>query len=284
LADALTPPFTDGLMLVGHRPPLGAYLVDTWRRRSFAFTLAKYRLVSRLLQNRLGLLWIVLKPVFMAAIYGTIFGALLSSSARPDDWVPYLLIGVFIFQFFTSCFSGGARAITGNSKLVQSLGFPRLLLPLSVVIEHGLEFVPVVALLAVLLLVFGVPIAWSWLLVIPILLMMAVFNLGLGLIVARMSVRVRDVQQFIPVINRLLFYASSIFFQLDEAFADHPTILTIAHLIPTYDFIALVRGVMLTDHPVPPLVMVAAPAWALLAIVIGVVYFWKAEARYGLTD
>ena len=274
----------DGLFEVGRRPPFGAYLAEAWRRRSFAFTLAGYRLVGSLLQNRLGVLWIVLKPLLTAAIYGTIFGFILSSSAKPDDWVPYLLTGVFVFEFFTGCFGGGSRAITGNARLVQSLGFPRILLPVSVVIEQAMKMVPIVVLLGVLLLIFGMPISWSWLLVIPILAMMAVFNLGVALIVARMSVWTRDVQQFIPTINRVLFYASSIFFQVDLVFADNPVLLTIAHLIPTYDFIALVRDVMLDGHPAPLLAVIAAPVWTVLAIGFGVVYFWKAEARYGLSE
>lgn len=273
-----------GLYEVGRRPPFGPYLLEAWRRRSFALTLAGYRLIGSLLQNRLGILWIVLKPVLTAAIYGTIFGFILSHSARPADFVPYVLTGVFVFEFFTGCFGGGSRSITGNARLVQSLGFPRILLPFSVVVEQAMRMIPTTLLLAILLLVFGVPISWSWLLVIPILALMGVFNFGVALIVARMSVWTRDVQQFIPTINRVLFYASSVFFQVDLVFADNPVLLTIAHSIPTYDFIALVRGVMLVDHPTPMLAAILAPIWALLAIVVGVVYFWKAEARYGLSE
>jgi teichoic acid transport system permease protein len=284
LVDARLRAPADDLYEVGRRPPFGAYLAEAWRRRSFAFTLAGYRLVGSLLQNRLGVLWIVLKPLLTAMIYGTIFGFLLSSEARPTDWVPYLITGVFVFEFFTGCFGGGSRAITGNARLVQSLGFPRILLPVSVVIEQSMKMVPIVVLLGILLLIFGMPISWSWLLVIPILAMMAVFNLGVALIVARMSVWTRDVQQFIPTINRVLFYASSIFFQVDLVFADNPVLLTIAHLIPTYDFIALVRDVMLDGHPAPLLAVIAAPVWTVLAIGFGVVYFWRAEARYGLSE
>lgn len=274
----------DGLFRVGQRPPFSKYMGEAWRRRRFAFTLAAYRLVGGLLQNRLGMLWIVLKPLATAAIYGLIFGVIISNAARPDDWVPYVVTGVFTFEFFTGCVGSGSKAITSNTKLVQSLGFPRILLPVAVVIEQALRMLPIVVLLVILLLVFGVPVSWSWLLIIPILLMMAVFNLGVVLILARMSVWTRDVQQVIPIVNRVLFYASSIFFQLDVVFADAPVILTIAHLIPTYDFIALVRGAMLADHAAPTLAVVAAPIWTLLAIGIGIVYFWRAEARYGLSD
>jgi len=232
----------------------------------------------------LGVLWIVLKPLLMAILYGTIFGLVLSGAARPTDFVPFLLVGIFVYEFFTGSFGNGAKAVTGNTKLVQSLGFPRILLPVSVVAEQAMRMVPVIVLLGVLLAILGEPITWSWLLIIPILGVMAVFNLGVALIFARLSVHARDVQQFIPVITRVLFYASGIIFSVDGALANYPTLLTIAHLVPTYEFIALARAVLLDSHPAPLLVWVAAPIWAVVAFVIGVIYFWQAESRYGLSD
>lgn len=273
-----------GLSLVGKRPPLSAYLAEAWQRRRFAFTLASYRLIGGLLPNRLGVLWVVLKPLCLALMYGTIFHFVLSGSARPADFVPFLLVGVFVFEFFTGCFGSGAKAITANAKLVQSLGFPRVLLPVSVVAEQAMRMVPVVVLLGVLLLVFGQPLSWSWLLLVPILALMAVFNLGVALVVARLSVHARDVQQVIPIVNRVLFYVSGIFFSVDGALAAHPALLTFAHLIPTYEFVALARDVMLDSYTAAPLAWLAAPVWAIVVIVFGTVFFWRAEATYGLAD
>lgn len=284
VVDVPSMPSLIGMEPVGRRPPFGAYLAEAWRRRTFAFTLARYRLLASLLPNRLGVLWIVLKPLSLALIYGTIFNFVIAGPARPANFVQFLIVGVFVFEFFTGCFGAGSKAITGNTKLVQSLGFPRILLPVSVIAEQAMRIVPVMALLGILLLVFGEPISWSWLLMIPILVVMAVFNLGLALVVARLSVQARDVQQFIPIVNRVLFYASGIFFSVDGALADFPVALTIAHLVPTYEFISMARDVLLDSYAAPQLVWFAAPVWALAAIIFGVIFFWRAEARYGLSD
>lgn len=287
MVDALVGPLSSdltGMTPVGDRPPLPAYLAEAWRRRRFAFTLAGYRLVSGLLPNRLGVLWIVLKPLSLAIMYGTIFHFVISGPARPHDFVQFLIVGVFVFEFFTGCFGGGAKAVTGNARLVQSLGFPRILLPVSVVAEQAMKIVPVIVLLGILLLIFGEPITWSWLMIVPILALMAVFNLGVALVVARLSVHARDVQQLIPVINRVLFYASGIFFSIDGALANHPTLLTAAHLIPTYEFISMARDVLLATYEAPPIVWIAAPIWAFGMLVFGSVFFWQAEARYGLSE
>lgn len=284
MVDARVPSSADGLYPVGRRPPLGPYLSEAWRRSSFAFTLAGYRLVGGLLQNRLGVLWIVLKPLLMAILYGTIFHFVLSGPARPANFVQFLIVGVFVYEFFTGSFGNGAKAVTSNAKLVQSFGFPRILLPVAVVVEQAMKMIPVVVLLGILLLILGEPLTWSWLLVVPILAVMAVFNLGVALIFARLSVHIRDVQQFIPVITRMLFYASGIIFSIDGALAPYPVLLTIAHLIPTYEFIALARDALLASYSAPFLAWIAAPVWAVVTFAVGVVYFWQAEARYGLSD
>ncbi|UGS26397.1 ABC transporter permease [Microbacterium resistens] len=281
---AITVPAGAGLIAVGTRPPLGAYLAEAWHMRTFALRLAGSRLIGSLLPNRLGVLWIVLKPLSIAIIYGTIFHFILSGAARPANFLQFLIVGVFVFEFFTSCFGNGSKAITGNTKLVQSFGFPRILLPISVVAEQAMRMIPVMLLLGILLLIFGEPISWSWLLMIPLLAAMGVFNLGLTLVVSRISVRTRDIQQLIPIINRVLFYATGIIFNIDGALADYPALLTIAHLIPTYDFISLARDVLLSGHSAPLLAWIAAPTWALVMIVGGVIFFWQGEPRYGLSD
>ncbi|WP_372983971.1 ABC transporter permease [Microbacterium sp.] len=281
---AIAAPAVAGLTEVGTRPRLGGYLAETWRLRAFAVRLAGSRLISGLLPNRLGVLWIVLKPLSLAITYGVIFHFILSGAARPENYVQFLLVGVFVFEFFTGCFGSGSKSITSNSKLVQSFGFPRILLPISVIAEQAMRMVPVVLMLGILLLILGEPIAWSWLLVIPILAVMGVFNLGVALVVSRISVRTRDVQQLVPIISRVLFYASGIFFDLDGALADLPTLLTIVHLNPIYEFIAIARDVLLEGYTAPLLAWIAAPIWALVMIVGGVIYFWRAEPRYGLSD
>lgn len=277
-------PATAGLTEVGKRPPLADYLAETWRLRAFAVRLAGSRLISSLLPNRLGVLWIVLKPLSLAITYGLIFHFILSGPARPANFVQYLIVGVFVFEFFTGCFGNGSKAITSNSKLVQSFGFPRILLPFSVIAEQAMRMVPVVLLLGILLLILGEPVSWSWLLIIPVFVVMGVFNLGVALVVARIAVRTRDIQQLIPIITRVLFYVSGIFFNVDGALADYPVLLTIVHLFPTYEFIAIARDVLLSGYSAPLLAWVAAPIWAFVMIVGGVIFFWRAEPRYGLSD
>lgn len=273
-----------GLERVGARPPLGEYVREMWRRRSFATSLAKFRIQAQVSENRLGLAWIVLRPLLNAALYGTIFGIILPKETRPGDvaFVPFVVVGVFIFEFFSKSFSDGARSITGNASLVRSLNFPRMLLPVSQVIQHVIELVPMMLILSVIVIATGQPLTWWWLLVIPALALMTMFNLGIALLAARLTVHVRDLTQVIPLITRLFFYASGIFYSLEEVLADQePWMLTVAQLNPVHDYITIVRDLMLEGINAPVWMWWVSVAAAVVTLAIGVVFFWRAEERYG---
>ncbi len=270
-----------GLTRVGVRPPLGRYLAETWSRRAFAATLAKYRIQSENERNRLGIAWVVIKPLLNALVYGLVFGFILPAGSRPDNFVPFLLVGVFIFEYFASSFGQGSKSVTSNQRLVQSLSFPRILLPIAVLLEQAFRLLPILGVLGILLLVFNEPLTVKWLMVIPVLLLMTLFNAGVAMIAARLSVHIRDIQQVIPFVTRIIFYTSSIFFSIDLILAHRPDLLAIAHLNPVYEFIALCRDALITGSPAEPVLWLWASIWSVVVFVFGVLFFWQAEERYG---
>ncbi|GIG54042.1 ABC transporter permease [Demequina activiva] len=271
----------NGLERVGARPPLRAYIVQTWRRRDFASTLARYRLQAAMSENRLGMGWVVLRPILNAILFGTIFGVIMPSDTRPDNFVAFLVVGVFIFEYFTKTMSGGANSIVGSKSLVRSLSFPRILLPIAIVIRQFVELIPMLLVMMVILLVVGEPIQWSWLMLVPVMMLMTLFNLGIALITARLTVHVRDLSQIIPLVSRVVFYTSGIFFDLERVLADRQELLTLARLNPVHDFIALVRGYMVTGNPIEPFMWWIAIGAAVVTSSFGLVFFWKGEERYG---
>lgn len=286
--DALVPVAMTGpvpLTLVGGRPPLPEYLKQVWQRRSFIYALARFRIEAENQQNRLGMAWVVLKPLLNAGLYGTIFGILLSSG-RPPHFVEFLVIGVFLFEFFATSFTSGAKSITGNTALVQSLAFPRMALPVAVVLQRLLQFVPMLAIMVCAVAAFGHPVSAGWLLLVPLTALFFLFNTGLALIAARLTVHVRDLNNLLPFITRITFYTTGIFFSIEQRFADDPLVLRIASFVPLHEFLTLARGILLDDpaFEAPPEFWLYASAWSLAVLVAGVLFFWSAEERYGRTD
>lgn len=275
----------DGLARVGARPPLKHYLVQVWQRRQFIYSLAKFRIESDNQRNTFGIGWVILKPLLQAGIYGLIFGILLSGS-RPPNFVGFLIIGVFLFEFFSSSFNSGAKSITSNYALVQSLSFPRMSLPLSLVTQRFLQFLPTMVIMAIIVIATGQMPEVKWLLMIPLIGLYFVFNAGLALFTARLTVHFRDLSQLLPFVTRLIFYTTGIFFSFDKQFEGHPAVLRTMDFQPIHEFLSLGRAIMLSgpDYEVRTEYWLYAAVWSLLIFGLGVVFFWAAEERYGRVD
>ena len=269
-----------GLHRVGARPHFWAYLKQTWERRDFIFTMAEYRLRATVEENRLGVVWLALQPLMNAIIYGTIFG-LLQRETKGLEFAAHVVIGVFLFQFFSQSLSRGAKSITGNQALVQSLAFPRLTLPLAEVIQNLLALMPSLALMAIILPILGHPPTWQWLLMIPLLGVYTLFNAGVAMIAARLTVHVRDLTQLLPYISRLLFYSSGVLFNVDSVLAGHPWAVRLFDFHPIYQVLQLARGILMGNQVARPDYWWWFTGMSVVILVVGLLFFWVAEERYG---
>lgn len=267
---------------VGARPKLGVYLHHAWERRSFAYELARSRIEASNGRNRLGMLWVVLKPTLTALMYGAIFG-ILQGDSKPPGFPMFVVIGVFLFQFFSQSMSQGAKSITSNTALVQSLSFPRITLPLATVLEQLLTLVPMLGVMYVYCLILGAQLSWSWLLVLPLVGIFTLFNTGVALICARLTVHVRDLTQLLPLVNRILFYTSGVLFSVDRILKMFPVMVKLFDFHPIYQTLQIARGcIMGTDYPLEYWAYLSV--WSVLALVFGIIFFWIAEERYGRVD
>lgn len=269
-----------GLHRVGARPSLRDYLRLTWDRRTFIYELAKARVQSQNQQNRLGMVWVVLKPTLNALMYGFVFG-ILQGDSRPDNFPVFVVIGVFLFEFFATSMNGGAKSITGNTALVQSLSFPRLTLPVAQITQNVLTLMPMVAVMFIYAMILGTWPSWSWLLVIPLIMVFTVFNMGVALVCARITVHIRDFTQLLPLITRVLFYTSGVLFSVDRILAPWPWMVTVFDFHPVYQALTIARGVVMGDAAYEPMAWVTLSVWAVCTLLFGLIFFWKAEERYG---
>ena len=273
----------NGLTKVGARDPLLSYVKHAWQRRDFAYVMALYTDQANSSRNRLGRWWLVLVPTLQAAVYGLIFGILLGGS-RPENFIPFLITGVFLFSFLQGAYSSGANSVTSNIGLVRSLSFPRILLPINALIQQVFSLLPQVALLLITLLLFQQQVTWNWLYLIPILLLMVVFGFGLATISARLTVHVQDLNKLNPFLTRVMFYVSGIFFSIETVLKDYPVAMQIATWNPVYVYISLARGAMVEGYAMTAGMWIAAVAWAFGLLIVGTVFFWRAEERYGRED
>ncbi|MFH8563674.1 ABC transporter permease [Streptomyces sp. NPDC017988] len=276
-----------GLTVSGARPSLPAYVRQLWRRRHFITAFATAKLTAQYSQAKLGQLWQVMTPLLNAAVYYFVFGVLMNTKRDVEDYVPFLVTGVFVFTFTQASVMAGTRAISGSLGLVRALHFPRASLPISYCLQQLQQLLFSMAALVVILLCFGVPPAPSWLLVIPVLVLQFTFNTGLALVMARLGSKTPDIAQLMPFVLRTWMYASGVMWSIDAVLKDRDLPHAVKVLLecnPAAVYIDLMRFALIdtfrTDQ-LPHHVWAWALGWALVAGIGGFIYFWKAEETYG---
>lgn len=274
-----------GLSVSGARPGLLEYTRQLWGRRHFINEFAKARTAAQYTQARLGQLWQVMTPLLNAAVYYLIFGLLIGTSKGIDNFIAFLVTGVFIFTFTQSSVMSGVRAIAGNLGLIRALHFPRASMPIALTLMQLQQLLMSMFVLLSIVLMTGETPDLSWLLAIPALLTQWVFNTGLALIVARLGSKMTDLAQLMPFMLRTWMYVSGVMYSIDKLTATAPHFVRILlDINPAAVYIDLMRFALIdsvTGSQMPPHVWASAVGWAVLVGVGGYIYFWKAEEQYG---
>lgn len=269
-----------GLAQVGVRPPIGAYLRDLWRHRHFLLTLSNAGFAARHQNNYLGVFWSVLNPLLFGAAYWLIFGQLLGTTGKTENYVGFLIAGLFTFIFFSAAFNHGSKSMISSTGLVRSLRFPRALLPASVVVTELIASLPAFGILLVVVVATGEVPSLKWLLFPVAVVIAAAITLGIALICARLVHAVRDVSNLIGLATRVLRYVSGVFFPIAD-YAGKGLIGDLMMYQPVALMMTLVRQTLLGEFALDPVTWLAALAWAVGLCVVGFVTFWRAEASYG---
>ncbi|MET7320462.1 ABC transporter permease [Streptomyces sp. NPDC005549] len=277
-----------GLSVSGARPSLSQYVRQLWARRHFIGAFSTAKLTAQYSQAKLGQVWQVMTPLLNAAVYYFIFGLLMDTKRGVEDFVPFLVTGVFVWTFTQSSIMAGTRAISGNLGLVRALHFPRAALPVSFCLQQLQQLLFSMAALLVILLAFGVPPAPSWVLAVPALVLQFVFNAGVAMVMARVGSKIPDMAQLMPFLLRTWMYASGVMFSIEHMTGPDSGLPswvgTALQLNPAVVYIDLMRFALIDTFggsQLPPHVWALAVGWALVAGIGGFIYFWKAEETYG---
>lgn len=274
-----------GLSVSGARPPLPEYVRQLWGRRHFIVAYSVARLTAQYTNARLGQIWNVLTPMLNAAVYFLIFGVLMGQNKGITNYVAYLVVGVFVFNFTQSAILAGTRSISDNLGLIRALHFPRACLPISITLIQLQQLLYSLIVLVSIVLMTGEPLGTRWLLIIPALVLQSVFNIGCAMFVARIGSEVTDVAQLMPFLLRTWMYLSGVMYSIEKVKRDLPQVFGVMlELNPAAVYIDLVRYALMnsvTAAQLPHHVWFAALGWSVVVGVGGFVYFWKAEERYG---
>lgn len=196
-------------------------LSEVWKYRDLLFMFVKRDFVTFYKQTVLGPLWFIIQPLLTTLMFVVIFGNLANLSTDNSPKVVFYLAGVSIWAYFSETLTKTASVFTNNASIFGKVYFPRLIMPLSLVVSGLIKFgVQFSIFVAVLLYYFFTKDNVNpnvYVLLTPILLfLMGILALGLGMIISSMTTKYKDLTYLISFGIQLFMYATPVVYPLSS--------------------------------------------------------------------
>jgi len=193
-------------------------LLAIYRYRGFIISSVKRDFQSRYQTSMLGALWLVLQPLAMILVYTLVFSQVMQAKMPgeigPFAYSIYLCSGVLTWTLFTEIIDKSQNVFIANSNLIKKLNFPKICLPIIVVLSAVMNFLIIFSLFVIFLLISGSFPGTLFLAIIPLLFIQLLFSVGLGMIFGVMNVFFRDVGQFVSVLLQFWFWFTPVVYVL----------------------------------------------------------------------
>ena len=248
-----------------------------WEYRELGYILIWRDVTVRYKQTAIGVAWVILQPLITMLIFTAIFGIL---AKVPSDgiWYPvFSLTALLPWTYFSQAVTRAGESVVVNAKIVSKIYFPRLWLPLAMVVSPLIDLALSMVLLFGLLLYAGIPLSWK-VVTLPVFIFLAMLTaLGLSLFTSAMNVKYRDVGHAIPFVIQIWMYLSPIVY---------PVSLVPEHwrwlygLNPMVGVIEGFRWALLGRTAPDPVVMAESVVVLLLVVISGLMYFRKMERQF----
>jgi lipopolysaccharide transport system permease protein len=196
-------------------PKKGLFHVDLraiWQYRELLYFLVWRDLKVRYKQTAIGIGWAVLQPLISMIIFTVIFGRL---ARIPSDGLPYPLFAysaLLPWNYFATALQRCVVSVVGDAALVSKVYFPRLILPMAGTVSGLADFFVSLALLVIMMGFYGLKLSWPVVMLPAFLILALCTALAVGLWLAALNVRYRDIGYTIPVLMQIWMYASPIIY------------------------------------------------------------------------
>jgi homopolymeric O-antigen transport system permease protein len=250
-------------------------LAELWVARDVAVVLALRNIKSRYKQTFFGAAWAILQPLAGVAIFSIVLGRL---ARVPHDGIPYpvfVFAGLALWGYFAASAHAATDSLAGYRQLITKVYFPRLLAPIAAVIPPLLDFGVTLVVVAIFMVVFGVAPSYAIVFLPLWVLATILFSFGVGVWLAALNVKYRDVRNAIAFLLQVWFFATPI------AYASSLLSGGWSVLIVLNPMAGLVDGFRwsLIGAPPPGGAAAASLAVGLVVVLGGFAYFARAE-RY----
>jgi lipopolysaccharide transport system permease protein len=252
-------------------------LREIWEYRELLAFLTWRDMKVRYRQTLLGAAWAVIQPLTAMVIFSLVFGRLAGLDSQGVPYPVYTYAALLPWTLFSAVLTRMSGSVVGNASLVSKIYFPRVLIPLASIGAALIDFLVAFAILVVMMLGYGMPVTWRLLALAPLTAVALATATGVGLWLAALNVRYRDVNYVVPFAIQILQFASPVAYGTAVIAAEWPEWTWLYGLNPLVGVIEGFRWALLgTDWT--PGGLVAMSAVLSLALIVGsLAYFHRTE-------
>ncbi|WP_316782841.1 ABC transporter permease [Pedobacter frigiditerrae] len=261
-------------------------LNEVWAYRDLLLLLVRRDFVSFYKQTILGPLWFFIQPLFTTIIFTFIFGNLAGISTDGLPKPLFYMAGITAWNYFADCLTKTSTVFKDNANIFGKVYFPRLIMPLSIVVSNlvrfGVQMILFLLMMAYYHFVIGAPfnITWAIALFPVIVVLMALLGLGAGMIISAMTTKYRDLAFLVTFGVQLLMYATTVIYPLSTALEKYPAYAWIIEYNPMTPIIETFRYGFLGEGAFSWGGLGYASGITLVLLLVGIVVFNKVERNF----
>lgn len=252
-------------------------LAELWEYREMLALWVWRDVKVRYIQSALGIGWAVFPALSQMLIYTLIFGQLVRIDSDGAPYALFALTGVIPWVYFSQSINNVASSIYGAGSFLQKIYFPRIILPISAILDRGFDFAISLIVLFIILAVSGASANYNVLFLPLLILILMMTSLGYGMLVAAVVVHFRDLLHMMGYFTTFLMYCSPVVYPVSLV-PEH--LRLIYALNPMVGVIEGFRAALLSTRPMPWDLIAIGGAVALVGILVGGLYFARTEHKF----
>jgi lipopolysaccharide transport system permease protein len=270
------------LIIQPKRHLLDINLKDIWRYRDLIALFIRRDFVAKYKQTILGPLWFIIQPILTTLMFTVVFGTIAKISTDKLPPMLFYLSGIVGWTYFSSCLTTTSNTFVANAGIFGKVYFPRLALPISIVISNLVQFIIQMFLLGGFMIYFGIKGANfhpnEYMLLIPVLIIiMAALGLGFGIIISSMTTKYRDLTNLVAFGVQLWMYATPVIYPLSaipESYKVYVLANPLTPIIETFRYALLGTGSFSWAY------LLYSAIFTVVVLTIGILLFNKVEKTF----
>lgn len=255
-------------------------LAEIWKYRALLWMLVVRDLKTRYRSSLLGVAWSFLQPLGMMAVMTFAFSIINRAPPTIQHYNVFILSGLLSWNFFSAAVTGATGSVVTNAALVKKVYFPRAILPVSVVIANLINFLLSLPVWVFVTVLSGHPIHTTLLMLPLVIIVQALFSIGVSFLLSTLNVFYRDTQFILELSMLALFFLTPIWYDIDNA--PQPEVgLWVRRLNPMASLVNIYQDLMYWGRPTDLDFVLRTVVTAVAVLCVGYLVFRRFSPRFG---